>query len=488
MSRLNRRQFLRNASVLTGAAFAVTHIPTTAFGANERVGFAVIGTGGRGNDHINEFGNNKNVQLMWTVDADRNRAEAAKKAIIDKKFATEVQSTQDLRQMLDDQSVDAVSVATCDHWHTLVSIWALQAGKHVYCEKPCSQNLLEGRQLVKAATKYGKCVQHGTQRRSDNNWLRAGVAWASGKYGKPVALQAFANRPRNSLGFKPEKDPPANLDWNLWIGPAAMTPYHDNLVPYNWHWFWNTGNGEIGNNGVHFFDLCRIALTALNSNVQHPQSVQMFGTRFFNDPRNNNRDQGETPNVLLGTYDYDGIPLVFQSCNFSGEGWHKRETAWFVTEDGYIEGDNFISKSGERTRISGVDFTPRQPNGNFGNFIDCVVNNTPEKLNAPIQEGHYSSSVCQLGKVSYRSGSPATLAQCREALGDNAIMQQIVDETLVNLKNVWGEGIDMTKDVPWTLGKKLSINNDTELFDGDDKASALLTRPDREPFVVPKEV
>ncbi|MCL2623478.1 MAG: Gfo/Idh/MocA family oxidoreductase [Planctomycetaceae bacterium] len=486
MSRINRRQFIRNASAVTGAVFAATHIPARAFGANDRVGFAVIGTGGRGGDHINDFGNHQNVQLTWVVDADRNRAESAKRTIADK-FSTEVQAEQDLRKMLDDPAVDAVSVATCNHWHSLASILALQAGKHVFVEKPCSQNLFEGRQLAKAAVKYGKCVQHGTQRRGDNNWLRGGVAWASGKYGKPTALQAFANRPRNSLGFKPETNPPADLDWNLWLGPAAMTPFHGNLVPYNWHWFWDTGNGEIGNNGVHFFDLCRIALTALNPNVRHPQNVVMFGTRFFNDPQNNNRDQAETPNVQLGIYDYDGIPLIFESCNFSGEGWHKRETAFFVTEDGFIEGDTFTAKSGERSKVQ-AETASRQPGGIFGNFIDCVLNNAPEKLNAPILEGHYAASVCHLGNASYRMGVPASPAQCRAAVGDNAIMQGIVDETLANLKNVFGGNVDPEKDIPWTLGKKLSVNNDTEVFDDDENATAFLTRPERAPFVVPKEV
>ena len=488
MSRINRRQFIRNASVLTGAAFSATLIPASAFGANDRVGFAVVGTGGRGGDHINEFGGNKNVQLTWVVDANRSKAEEAKATIADK-FSTEVKVEQDLRKMLEDPAVDAVSVATCNHWHTLSSIWALQAGKHVFVEKPCSQNLFEGSQLAKAATKYGKCVQHGTQRRGEDGWLRAGVAWATGKYGKPIALQAFANRPRTSLGMKPIKDPPANLDWNLWTGPAAMTPYHDNLVPYNWHWFWNTGNGEIGNNGVHYFDLCRIALTALNPKIRHPQNVVMFGTRFFNDPKNNNRDQAETPNVQLGIYDFDGIPLIFESCNFAGEGWHKRETAFFVTEDGYIEGGTFTSNSGQRTPIRDVEITPRQPGGIFNNFIDCVRNNTPEKLNAPIAEGQYAAAVCHLGNASYRRGIPASLAKCLDAVGDNPIMQSVVDDTLQNLKTVFDENIDPAAgDIPWMLGKKLSINNDTEVFDGDAAATALLTRPERDPFIVPKEV
>jgi hypothetical protein len=187
-------------------------------------------------------------------------------------------------------------------------------------------------------------------------------------------------------------------------------------------------------------------------------------------------------------FDFDGIPLIFQACSLAGNGWHKRETTWLVTEDGYIEGETFISKSGQKTRITDVDITECQPNGHFGNFIDCVVNNTPEKLNAPIHEGQYSAAAPQLGNISYRLGTPTSLAQCREALGNNAIMQGIVDETLANLKNVFGDSVDLEKDIPWTLGKKLSINNDTEVFDGDAAATALLTRPEREPFVVAKEV
>ena len=486
MSHINRRQFLRAAAV-SGAVLSITQIPAHAFGANERVGFAVVGTGGRGGEHIGEFGKNKGVELRWVVDADRSRVESAKKRISDE-FSVNVNAEQDVRKMLEDPAVDAVSVATCNHWHSLVSIWAVQAGKHVFVEKPCSQNLFEGRQLARAAAKTGKCVQHGTQRRGDNNWLAGGTAWASGKYGKPVALRAFANRQRGGLGFRREETPPENLDWDLWIGPAAMTPYHANLVHYNWHWFWNTGNGEIGNNGVHYFDLCRIALTALNPEVRHPQNVVMFGTRFFDDPKNENSDQAETPNVQLGIYDYDGIPLIFQSCNFAGKEWHRRETAFFVTEDGYIEGDTFTAKSGEKTRVSGVDFTPRQPGGIFGNFIDCVKNNTPEKLNSPIGEGHYSAAVCHLGNASYRMGAAATLAECRQALGENAIMRETVDETLENLKSVFGESVDVEKDIPWTLGRKLSINNETEVFDGDEAATRLLTREERAPFVVPREV
>lgn len=493
MSKMNRRQFLYASSALSvsSTVFLSSYVPAHAFGANNRVRVAIIGVGGQGNNHIHSFGKLKDVELAWVVDPDKNRANAAKERI-QKEFSTEVKSAQDARVMFEDSTVDAVSVVTCNHWHSLMGIWALQAGKHVYVEKPCSQNLFEGRQLSKAAAKYGKCVQHGTQRRSENRWLRGAVAWASGKYGKPVALQAFANRERGNRGFKPECAPPDYLDWNLWVGPAAMVPFHENYVPYNWHWFWNFGNGEIGNNGVHYFDLCRIAMTEKNADFKHPKSVLMFGTRFFNNAKNNYTDQAETPNIQLGIYDFDGIPLIFQSCNYASKNtaWKRRETAYFITDEGYFEADKFYPKTGSVVQVKDTDvkIIPRKPGGHHGNFVECIRENTPQNLNAPIEEGHYSSSVCHLGNASYRMGAPASLAECRNAVGDHPVMQTTIDETLENLQNVWQGRVKLDETIPWTLGKKLTFNSETELFENDDAANQLLTRPERAPFIVPTEV
>lgn len=492
MSKINRRQFIRNTSLLAASGVGLAAMPVSArvFGANERVRVAVIGLGGRSGSHIDNYQGSKKSEVAWVVDADQNRVTAAVDKI-KKAYDVDVQAGLDARAAFADKNVDAVSVVTCNHWHSLMGIWAMQAGKHVYVEKPCSQNLFEGRQLANAAKKYGMCCQHGTQRRNDNNWLRGATAWATGKYGKPTALQAFANRPRGVRTATPDKDPPANIDWNLWVGPAAMVPFNDAYVPYNWHWFWNFGNGEIGNNGVHYFDLCRIALTAKDPNVKHPTSAVMFGSRFANLPDNGYTDAAETPNIQLGIYDYAGIPLIFQSCNYNAKdsGWKPRETSYFVTEDGYIEGDRFYTNSGETIQIKAedVEIKPRETGGSYGNFINCVRDNTPEKLNAPISEGHYSAAVCHLGNISYRLGESASLADCRKAVGDNAIMQQIVDETLANLTANWNGKLDIEKTVPWTLGRKVCIDSETELF-GDAAADALLTRPERGPFVVPKEV
>ncbi len=492
MRKINRRQFIRHTSLLatSGVALSAMSVPARAFGANDRVHVAVIGCGGQGNGHIDTYAKQPHCELAWVVDADVSRADAAKDKI-KKNFETDVQSAQDARVMLEDKNVDAVSVVTCNHWHSLMGIWAIQAGKHVYVEKPCSQNLFEGRQLAEAAKKYGKCVQHGTQRRSDNSWLRGATAWASGKYGKPTALQAFANRARGLRNPSSDRDPPANIDWNLWVGPAAMVPFNDNYVPYNWHWFWNFGNGEIGNNGVHYFDLCRIALTAKDPGVKHPTSAVMFGSRFANLPDANYTDAAQTPNIQLGVYDYAGIPLIFQSCNYAAKDsdWQARETAYFVTEDGYFEGDRFYPNQGDSFTVKSddVEIVSRQPGGPYGNFLDCVRNGTPEKLNAPISEGHYSAAVCHLGNLSYRLGETASLADCRSAVGDNAIMQRIIDETLANLSANWNGKLDVEKTILWTLGKKVCIDSETEQFP-DAAANALLTRPERAPFVVPKEV
>ncbi|MGL6194795.1 MAG: Gfo/Idh/MocA family protein, partial [Thermoguttaceae bacterium] len=260
MSKTTRREFLKSTAVIAASVSTFNGLTATSYskvsGANNRVNIAIAGCGGRGNEHIGEFGKLNNVNISCVVDADANRAGAAAKSV-EQKFGNAPKSETDIRKMLEDDTIDAVAVASCNHWHSLMGIWAAQAGKDVYVEKPCSQRLFEGRRLLEAAKKYNRLIQHGTQRRSDKYWAQTTAAVRQNKYGKLIAAKVYCHRPRGPLGFKPITDPPANLNWNLWIGPAEMTPYHENLVPYKWHSVWNTGNGEIGNNGVHYFDLCR---------------------------------------------------------------------------------------------------------------------------------------------------------------------------------------------------------------------------------------
>lgn len=477
----SRRSFLKAAALGACGVCCVSVLPASAKGANDRIRVGVLGVGGRGNDHCKEFSKLENVELAAIADPHKDRMSAAKTRW-EKETGREIQAFQDPRRILEDASIDAVSVATCNHWHALLTLWGAEAGKHVYVEKPCSHTLFEGRQLVNAARKYGVCIQHGTQRRSDDVWRRAAAAFQSGKYGKPVAVFAHANRTRNGVGFKPIQDPPTALDWNLWLGPADYAPYHENLFNYNWHWFWNTGDGEIGNNGVHFFDICRLGLS--DPHVQ-PKRIFSFGTRIVNAPNDDWRDQAETPRLQAALYEMDGIPCYFESCNFrdKNSNWQPIENSFFHTTDGFFDGSkDFVTNDGTRVPID-VEFTPAEPGGPFGNFINSVRANTPEKLNAPIEEGHYSASFCHLANISYRTGRDASLDECLAALGTQPILQKRLDATLENMQNAI-PGRDLHKDVRFTLGQTLEVDSTSERFTNCEAANALLSKPGRGEFVV----
>jgi len=486
MSKLNRRSFLKSSALTVGAAsvFAISGTSASGqiLGANDRVRIAIAGAGSRGGDHLSEFGKIPNVEIAYIVDADRKRVEQRVKEV-EQKTEKAPKGTQDFRVMLEDKDVDCVTVASTNVWHSLMTIWACQAGKDVYVEKPCCQNLFEGRKCVEAAEKYNRLVQHGTQRRSEDNWAMVAAAVQSGKYGKLVAAKAYANRPRGPLGFKPVKAVPENIDWDLWCGPAPKQEYHENLVPYNWHWFWDTGNGEIGNNGPHYFDLCLWAMGAV-----HPDSVISFGSRFVNDSGNNYKDQAQTPTIQFVLYDFNGIPLIYESCNIAGpkDKWDPREEAEFYTEKGIIRGNTFIPKGGEPERLN-VEFEKPAPGGPFGNFINAVRNRNSVPLNAPISKGYYSAGVCHWGNAAYQTGKPESLKAIREKMGNNAILQESIDKVVENFKEVFKDNVKI-EDVPFQVSEKLTVDTKAEKFVNNPQADAFLTRPPREPFVVPEQV
>jgi len=487
MSNVNRRSFLKKSALAVGGAsvFAISGTSASGqiIGANDRVQVAVSGVGGRGGDHVNSYRGLRNVEVAYIVDADGRRVEERITQVAEATGRTP-KGTQDVRAMLDDKDIDAVSIAATNHWHALQTIWACQAGKHVYVEKPGNQNLFEGRKAVEAAAKYDRLVQLGTQRRSEDQWARVAAAVKSAKYGKLVAAKAYASRPRNSLRFKPIENAPANLDWNQWLGPVQMQPYHGNLVPYNWHWFWDTGNGEIGNNGPHYFDLCGWAM-----GEKHPSSVISFGCRFVREPREFYRDQAETPTIQFALYDMGGIPLIFESCNIAGprESWDPTETTEFYTEIGVIRGEWFHPNGGgERQRLD-VEFERPGSGGNFGNFINAVRNRTSVKLNAPIDKGVYAGALCHWGNAAYRTGYREALPAIREKMGDNTLLQEGIEKVIANLKVVFGDTVKI-EDIPFQVSEKLVIDTEKEQFVNSPLGNSFLTRAPRAPFAVPDQV
>ncbi len=473
---VTRRGFLK-ATALGGAAASITFSGTQAtgqsVGASDRIRMAVCGINGRGRTHINEFGGKAGVEISYLVDPD-SRLFSSRSEMVRKKGGNKPMCVQDLRKILDDDNLDAVAIASTNSTHALLGIWACQAGKDVYIEKPCSHNVFEGRKLVEAARKNKCIVQHGTQRRSEGGWHKQVAAAASGKYGKLLISYGWASKPRRSIGFKKHEQPPKGLDFNLWLGPVRDQPYHGNLVHYNWHWFWDFGNGEIGNQGVHQMDVARWAITAATGLVG-PKTVISMGGRY------GYKDQAQTPNTQLTIYDFGGVKLIFEDYGLV-TGRTRKVSNEFITDQGVIRGGKFYPKgSNEGESLKDVEYQC-YPGGNFGNFITCVRSRKQRELNGEILEGHLSAALCHLGNISYQLGQQVPFT--KKAPGDKDCL-----EAFEGMKEHLKDHTDMElSGSTYKLGRKLTYDVGTEQFVGDAEANALLTRQYRKPFVVPEQV
>ena len=486
MKGISRRRFVKGAVAGGFAATAASRIlgksasSLRALGANEDIRIACIGVHGRGWSHVRAFLDIEGVRVTALCDIDRKvlngRAKELEKRARDKKKPVKPEKYVDFRKLLENKDIDAVSIATPNHTHSLITYWACVAGKDVYVEKPCSHNVYEGRKIVEAARKYKRIVQHGTQSRSSDSWARQTAAARSGKYGKLLVAKGYCCKPRWSIGFKPFAPPPAYIDFDLWLGPAPLQPYHANLVHYNWHWFWDFGNGEIGNQGVHQTDIARWAIPGST----HPTSVISVGGRI------GYKDQGQTPNVQMAVYEYGETLLVFEVCGLV-DGRTRRVSNDFIYEAGkVVDGSKFYPKDGggKTAPLPNVEVHVF-PGGPFGNFINCVRSRKKEELNAPFLEGHYSAAICHLGNISYRLGREVTFDDIREPFKQdyaNAQWDRLRKHLTENRK------LDL-KEWKGRIGPLLKFDPETEKFVGaPPQANKLLTRDYRAPFVVPSKV
>ncbi len=476
MSHHNRRDFLKRAAGgLAAFTIAGTKASGRVLGANDRVRMAVVGVNSRGTAHMGAYCDMKDrVEIAYLVDTD-SRLFGPRGKSVQERAGNMPKCVQDLRKALDDKDLNAVSIATPNHWHALQAIWACQAGKDVYLEKPCSHNVFEGRKLVEAARKYDRIVQHGTQSRSDPHWAKTVAAVRGGKYGKLLIAYGYASKTRKSIGFKQPKQPPKELDFDIWLGPAPQQPYHENIVPYNWHWFWDFGNGEIGNQGVHQMDIARWAMPENAA----PQSVISFGGRFgYN-------DQGQTPNTQLTIIDFGGPKLFFEDRGLVDNKTMK-VTDEFYMEGGAIKGGKFFPKGKDKSEPL-ADALTDFPDGasHFQNFIECVRSRKRENLNAEILEGHLSSMLCHLGNVSYRLGEDVPFNQETKAFGDDKAAYEAFESMKQHLTDAAKLKLEDSK---YRLGRKLDFDAKAEQFVGDQQANKLLTRAYRAPYVVPESV
>jgi predicted dehydrogenase len=475
MSKITRRHFLKSttttASFLAGVGVLSSKPFGRVLGANGEVNVAVVGINSRGGSHIDEFSKMSGVRLAGLCDVDLNVLDRrAKNFAGTKKF-------QDVRRLLDDKDIDAISVATPNHWHSLLTVWACQAGKDVYVEKPCSHNVFEGRQSVEAARKYNRIVQHGTQSRSGNFAKLAAIA-KSGKYGKLLVSKGYCCKPRWTIGFKPIKTPPPHLDFNIWLGPAQAQPFHENIVHYNWHWLWDFGNGDVGNQGVHEMDKARWALGGTL-----PRSVVSLGGRWVDE--RDFRDQGQTPNQMVSLFDYGDSLLLFETRGLVGKNKQFPQIVdnELYFEAGVVKGNQFYPKGQQEGEpLVSVDYHIH-PGGHFGNFMNAVRSRRITELNADILEGHYSSALCHLGNISYRMGSPRPY----EKPQDFSSNQVVGDSIMTLLENTKAIGVEPEKTTLW-VGPKLEFDAAKEKFVGNPAADELLTRVYRKPFEVPEKV
>ncbi len=482
MARQSRRQFLgRSLAAAAGASFAIggTKSSGRVIGANDTIRIGVAGLNGRGESHVAEFARMKGVEITYLIDPDARTYGKRLKQLKSAAPAGQAPRTiKDVREALDDKELDAISIATPNHWHALMTIWGCQAGKDVYVEKPCSHNVHEGRIAVEAARKYGRIVQHGTQSRSMAQWANVAELVKSGRYGKLLASRGLCYKPRPSIGTRPDTATPAEVDYNLWTGPATDHPFNTNYVHYNWHWFWDFGNGDIGNQGVHQMDIARWMIPGATL----PSSVVTLGGRFGYE------DQGETPNTEITVMDFGGVPLIFEVRGLKTDGYQGEKVGNIVhLEGGTIVDGKFLPRGGSKAEpLPKVDGVGRGPGGNhFGNFIAAVRSRKPADLNADILEGHHSSALCHLANVSYRLGEPVPFGNSKVSFCDGELATDTFDRMKQHL--VGENGLDLAGR-KFQLGRKLGFDARAESFVDAPEANKLLTRAYRKPFLVPESI
>ena len=437
--------------------------PQRVFGANDRVRVAVCGIRGQGFEHVEQYSRMPNVEVAAVCDVDENiirwRLDHMSRLDIPKPVVY-----TDPRRLMEDKSIDAVSIATPNHWHVLIAIWACQAGKDVYVEKPCSHHWWEGRQLVRAAEKYNRMVQHGTNSRSNEAAMEGVRKLREGVIGDVYMARGLCFNWRDTIGRAAVEPVPEGVNYDLWTGPAPKHAFTHNRFHYNWHWFWDYGNGDVGNQGVHQIDVARWGL-----GVKFPIKASAMGGHFLFD------DDQETPNVLNCSFEFDGTGKR-KMLEFEVRHWisnHEADigTAGFgvpipgfmgpphgqekLPSDSGTVGDVFYGTKGYMAMTGEGDLqsyrtwlgreqapgpTATMPGNNWANFIDCVRSRRKENLNAPIEEGHISCTLIHLANASYR------------------------------------------------LGRTLNFDPATEQVVGDEEANRLLRGSYREPFVVPEKV
>ncbi|MCC9609207.1 Gfo/Idh/MocA family oxidoreductase [Blastopirellula sp. JC732] len=492
MTLKSRRQFLEQSMFATAAAVAanaaaplMAEETKQSSSPNEKLRVCTVGVNGRGMSHVGGMLNRKDTEYVYICDCDTDVAERRAQQVADKQGKKPKIAT-DIRKVLEDDSVDIITIATPNHWHALAAIWALQAGKDVYVEKPVSHNVSEGRRIVEAAAKYNKICQAGTQSRSNPGMIDVIDFVKNGGIGKINVARGLCYKPRPSIGPVGDYPVPASVDYDLWAGPAPMGPVTRKKFHYDWHWQWPYGNGDLGNQGIHQMDIARWGLGVDELSSQ----VISYGGRYGYE------DAGTTPNTQVIIHNYGDASLVFEvrglvydkslpasSKNYKGSAIG----VIFEGSDGYVvipsyNGGVAFDKDGNKIK----EFSGGGDQHHYDNFISAVRSRNADSLNGHIVEGHLSSALCHTGNISYLLGESVSAGECLErleAIETTENVKATLDRFTEHLKD---NKVDLVKDKV-KIGPNLKMDGKAETFTGNEAANNLLTREYRKPYEVPAE-
>ncbi len=489
----SRRSFLKTSALAASALGFPAFVRSQSPGSDIRVG--VVGFNGRGGSHISDLLKINGVKITALCDVDEKVLAKGKDNL--SKKGQEISTFTDVRKLLDSKEIDAISTATPNHWHSLIGIWACQAGKDAYVEKPVSHNVSEGRVLAEAAKKYGRIVQCGTQSRSSVG-LHQAVAWAqAGNLGKLVWARGTCYKRRPSIGKVDAPTPwPAGIDQDLWFGPAPVKPLMRKKLHYDWHWVWDTGNGDLGNQGIHQMDIAR---WFMGEQALSPKIWTVGGRLGY-------IDDGETPNTMFAVHDYAKAPLIFEVRGLPMDSSTQKMDdyrgnngvgVYLQYENGHIEVPSYsgaaaFGKDGKMVKRFGTFAAPKdgadpgkpQAEGqgsHHENWTRAIRSRKPAELNAEILEGHLSSALCHTANISHRLGKKQDPGAILEKVKAN---REAADSFERMREHLAKNGVDIAKD-QLTLGEFLTMDPKTEKFIGNADADKLLTRDYRKPYVVP---
>jgi predicted dehydrogenase len=495
---VSRREFLHDSSTLAAALAGAGLFGAAATAAekkeeakrqdvNDRLHVAVVGVHGRGMSHVGGFAGKNNCLITTVCDADEAVIGPAMKAI-EAVQGKQPKYEQDIRKLLEDKSIDVISIATPNHWHALAAVWALQNGKDVYVEKPVSHNVSEGRRIVEAARKYNRICQAGTQSRSSHGMREAMEYLHDGKLGKVRLARGLCYKLRGSIGKVKEPTPiPKSVDYNLWCGPAPMKPLLRESLHYDWHWQWDYGNGDLGNQGIHEMDKARWGL-----GKELPNAVFSFGGRFAY------VDDGQTANTQVVVFDYGDSQLIFEVRGLPSDSPYPEKIA---KKEGK-RGSNFVGNifygsegvlvcpsytSGAVLNNDGEvvkQFSGGGDQSHFDNFVKAVRSRKAEDLNADILEGHLSTALCHLGNISYRLGKEERFGGKPKASSSDKETAAAFERFTEHLSDKLGP----IAKISYRIGTRLEVDPKTESFTNSKDANAMLTREYRQGFEVPEKV